>query len=243
MTTPSPQHVLVAGGTGGTGRLVVRRLALLRIPARVLTRDRHRAAALGRVDVVEGDARAEEDCRRALDGCDRVICTAGRHKARWQGPSVDGDGVINLARAAERAEVRRFVLVSALGVAESWQWLPRPVKWLLQLIDLRPLLRDKARSEEFVRSSGLAWTILRPGFLHGGPMRADPVLTVSGQVPGVCGRQALADVAVRCLEAHNAPGRVLAIADGWCRRWLRGGEPFQLDVPWASWSSSTGARA
>jgi len=226
---------LVAGGTGGIGRLAVRRLGQLRIPTRILTRDRSRAGGLGPVEVVQGNALVEEDCRRAAEDCDGVICAVGRHKTRWKGPSVDGDGIINLARAAEQAGARRFVLVSGLGVGDSWEWLPLPVKGLLRLMDLLPVLREKARSEEFVRSSGLAWTILRPGFLHGGRMRSEPVLTVTGRVPGICGRQAVADVAVRCLSAENAPGCVLTIADGWLRRRLRGGEPFRLGVPRAPW--------
>jgi uncharacterized protein YbjT (DUF2867 family) len=230
----SLQRVLVAGGTGGTGRLAVRRLCRLRIPTRILTRDRRRAGGLGAVEIVQGDALIEDDCRRAVDGCEGVLCAVGRHKTRWHGPSVDGDGIINLARAAEQAGARRFVLVSALGVGDSWEWLPLPVKGLLRLLNLPPVLREKARSEEFVRSSGLAWTILRPGFLHGCRMRSEPVLTVTGRVPGLCGRQAVADTAVRCLVAENARGRILTIADGWLRRWLRG-KPFQLDVPWAPW--------
>jgi uncharacterized protein YbjT (DUF2867 family) len=119
-------------------------------------------------------------------------------------------------------------------VGDSWAWLPLPVKWLLRLIGLPPLLREKARSEDYLRSSRLAWTVLRPGFLHGGRLRADPLLTVHGRLPGLCGRRALADVAVRCLSTQNAQGCVLAIADGRFRRWLRG-EPFQLDVPWEPW--------
>jgi uncharacterized protein YbjT (DUF2867 family) len=232
MTVTFPRQVLVAGGTGGTGRLVMHRLGLLRIPARVLTRDRRRAAGLGATDAVEGDALVQEDCGRAVDGCDAVVCTLGLHWPRWKGPMVDGDGVINLGRAAGRAGARHFVLVSALGVGDSWAWLPAPVKWALRLI--RPVLREKARSEDYLRSSRLAWTILRPGLLHGRRMRADPLLTVSGQLPGLCGRQAVADVAVRCLGTQSAQGCVLAIADGRSRRWLRG-EPFQLDVPWEPW--------
>jgi uncharacterized protein YbjT (DUF2867 family) len=119
-------------------------------------------------------------------------------------------------------------------VGESWEWIPLPVKWFFRLLDMAPLLREKARSEGYVRSSELAWTILRPGLLHGSRMRSDPVLTVTGRVPGLCGRQAVADVAVRCLGTENARGRVLTIADGWLRPWLQG-EPVQLDVPWARW--------
>jgi uncharacterized protein YbjT (DUF2867 family) len=145
---------------------------------------------------------------------------------------VDDEGIINLARAADQAGVHRFVLVSALGVGDSWKRLPlfiKPLGW-----PMRQYLRDKARSEESVQTSGLAWTILRPGFLHGYQMRAEPVLTISGRVPGFCGRQALADVAVRCLQSENARCQVLSIADAWCGRWLRG-ETFALDVPWVPW--------
>jgi uncharacterized protein YbjT (DUF2867 family) len=225
---------LVAGGTGGTGRLAVRRLWGLRIPTRILTRDRRRATGVGPVEIIQGDAQVEEDCRRAVDGCEGVICAVGVHNTRWKGPCVDGDGIINLARAAERTGVRRFVLVSSLGVGDSMAWMPFPVKAIVRLFHMAPLLHEKARSEEYVRSSGLAWTILRPGLLHGGPMRSDPVLTVTGRVPGISGRQAVADVAVRCLHSDNAQARVMVIADGWVRRGLQG-EPFQLDVPWARW--------
>jgi uncharacterized protein YbjT (DUF2867 family) len=230
----SLRRVLVAGGTGGIGRLTVRRLCWLRIPTRIMTRDRCRASSMGPDEIVQGDALIQDDCQRAVDGCESVICAVGVHNTRWKGPCVDGDGVINLASAAGRAGVRRFVLVSSLGVGDSMAWMPLPVKVIFRLFNMAPLLREKARSEEYVRSSGLAWTILRPGLLHGGPMRSDPVLTVTGRVPGISGRQAVADVAVRCLRSDKAQARVLAIVDGWVRPWLQG-EPFQLDVPWVRW--------
>ena len=106
--------VLLAGGTGATGRLAVRRLRGLRIPTRILTRDRRRLSGVAPVEVVQGDAMVEDDCRRAVDGCEGVSCAVGVHNTRWKGPCVDGDGIINLARAAGRAGVRRFVLVSSL---------------------------------------------------------------------------------------------------------------------------------
>jgi uncharacterized protein YbjT (DUF2867 family) len=176
----------------------------------------------------------EEDCRRAVDGCQSVICAVGVHSTRWQGQCVDGDGIINLARAAEQSGVRHFILVSSLGVGDSMEWMPIFVKAIFRLFNMAPLLCEKARSEAYVRASGLAWTILRPGLLHGGQMRSDPVLTVTGRVPGITGRQAVADVAVRCLLSDKAHACILVIADGWLRPWLQG-EPYQLNVPWTRW--------
>lgn len=131
MTIASLTRVLVAGGTGGTGRLAVRRLGLLGIPTRILTRDRRRAAGAGPVEVVQGDALVEEDCGRAVDGCDGVICMVGVHKTSWKGPCVDGDGIINLARKVQVFSARAE-LPWTLPWRMSWccptcpgQWPPR----------------------------------------------------------------------------------------------------------------------
>src|SRR5262245_20974480 len=112
--------VLVAGATGGCGRWVVRRLNDLGITPQVLTRDARWAASLGPVEAVEGNALSEEDCRQAMEGCQAVICTLGDRWVPPDGRIVDGDGVINLAKAAERVGARRFILVSSLGAGDSW---------------------------------------------------------------------------------------------------------------------------
>jgi uncharacterized protein YbjT (DUF2867 family) len=226
--------VLVAGATGGCGRLVVRRLRDLGIATQVLTRDARRAASLGPVDVVEGNALSAEDCRRALDGCQAMICTLGDRWVPPDGRIVDGEGVINLARAAERAGARRFIVVSSAGGGNGWA--PFFVRWLFRLLRVMPILREKARSEAYLRSSGLRWTILWPGFLTNFRMRREPVLLpVTGRAPGLTTRQAVADVAVRCLQAESAVGQAFMVVDHLMRWAVWRGKPIHLDVPWAAW--------
>jgi len=228
--------VLVAGGTGGCGRLVVRRLSELGIAARVLTRDARRAASLGSVEVLEGNALSAEDCRRAIDGCKAVICTLGDRRVPPDGRMVDGDGVINLARATEQAGARRFILVSSVGVGDSWTPLMWLVVWLAWVMRVMPIFREKERSEAYVRASGLRWTILRPGFLSNFRMRGEPVLLpASGRAPGFTTRQAVADVAVRCLQSEDAVGQAFTVVDHWTRWAIWRGKPIHLDVPWAAW--------
>jgi uncharacterized protein YbjT (DUF2867 family) len=223
--------VLVAGATGGCGRLVVRRLSDLSIATQVLTRDARRAASLGPVEVIEGNALSPEDCRRAIDGCQAVICTLGERWVPRDGRIVDGDGVINLAKAAELAGVRRFILVSG---ADSWA--PFFVRWLFRLLRVMPIAQEKARSEACVRSSGLQWTILWPGFLTNFRMRGEPgLLPVTGRVPGLTTRQAVADVAVRCLQSENAIDQTFIVVDHLMRWGIWRGKPIHLDVPWAAW--------
>jgi uncharacterized protein YbjT (DUF2867 family) len=213
---------------------VVRRLSDLGIAARVLTRDARRAASLGSVEVLEGNALSPEDCRRAIDGCQAVICTLGDRRVPPDGRIVDGDGVINLARAAEQAGARRFILVSSVGVGDSWT--PFFMYWVFRLLGGMPILREKTRSEEYVRSSGLQWTILRPGGLTNFRMRGEPVLVPArARVPELTARQAVADVAVRCLRSENAIGQALTVVDHWVGWAAVGGRPFRLDVLWAAW--------
>jgi uncharacterized protein YbjT (DUF2867 family) len=214
--------------------LVVRRLADLRIATRVLTRDARRAAPLGPVEVIAGNALSPEDCRRAIEGCRAVICTLGDRWVPPDGRIVDGDGVINLAKAAEEAGARRFILVSSAGAGDSWP--PFFVRWLFRLMRVMSILQEKARSEAYVRSSGLQWTILWPGFLTNFRMRAEPVLLpVTGRAPGLTTRQAVADVAVRCLKSANAIDQVFTVVDHLVRWAIWRGEPVHLDVPWAAW--------
>jgi uncharacterized protein YbjT (DUF2867 family) len=219
--------------------LVVRRLADLGIAARVLTRDARRAASLGPIDVIEGNALSPDDCRRAIEGCQAAICTLGDRWVPRDGHIVDGDGVINLAKAAERAGARRFILVSSAGAGESWA--PFFVRWLFHLLRVLPIIQEKTRSEAYLRSSGLQWTILRPGFLTNFRMRAEPVLLpATARAPGLTTRQAVADVAVRCLQAENAIGQAFTVVDHLVRWAIWRGKPIPLDVPWAAWPRQVG---
>jgi uncharacterized protein YbjT (DUF2867 family) len=234
MTVSRSGKVLVAGATRGVGKLVVRRLYQMNVPLRVLTRDRARALALGDVEIVEGNVLVPDDCRRAVAGCDAVICTVGERSVPRGRPAADGDGIINLIAAANGAGIERFVLVSSLGVGDSWRRIPLFVRWIFQAFGLLCLLQERARAEEYLKASGLEWVILRPGGLINRKMRAEPLLTEKGAVAGLTTRQAVADVAVRCLSSRNAVRLVLTVVNRWLRFTLFG-EEFHLDVPWQRW--------
>lgn len=234
---PVAGRVLVAGATGRVGRHVVNRLQQLGVACRVLTRDAARAAGLGNVDVVEGGVLSAAECKVAAAGCDAIICAIGDYKVPKDRAIVDGDGVINLVDAATAAGARRFVLVSSLGSGASWDWLPIPVKAYFHVMRATPILAAKTRSDAHLRTQDIAWTILWPAFLTDYPMRAAPLLTVDGRVGGTSSRQAVADVAVRCLGSPNAVGKTLVVVDSFMRFTLRRGGPFELDAPWEAWTT------
>jgi hypothetical protein len=67
-------------------------------------------------------------------------------------------------------------------------------------------------------------------------MRGEPVLLpVPGRAPGLTTRQAVADVAIRCLQSANAIDRAFTVVDHLMRWAIWRGKPIHLDVPWEEW--------
>jgi uncharacterized protein YbjT (DUF2867 family) len=110
--------VLVVGGTGMLGGQVVAQLLTHGKQVRALVRpgsDPTRLEAAGAV-VVRGDMMDLDSLIRAMDGADSVISTAAGYTRHSKGdtPRIDTVGNSNLAEAASRTNVRRFVLTSIL---------------------------------------------------------------------------------------------------------------------------------
>jgi uncharacterized protein YbjT (DUF2867 family) len=172
--------ILVTGGTGFVGMKIVHALRAEDRPVRVLARDPKDAetvAAWG-CQVAEGDMTDAASLRRAVAGCEAVVdLVAIISGSREDFQRVMIQGTRDLVAAAKDAGVKRFVLMSALGVGERSK-------------DLTPYFHAKWDEEQTVLSSGLDYTIFRPSFVFGGDggslpiyirqVRWSPVVTVIG---------------------------------------------------------------
>ena len=143
--------ILLAGGTGTLGALVVQSLTARGLGVRVLTRDRRRADHLKHdlVEVVVGDVRDAAAMERAMSNVQVVISAIQGFSGQGSDSprTVDFQGNVNLIRAAQRAQVEHFILVSVQGAA-----LDHPME----------LHRMKYQAEQDLQESGLSWTIIRP---------------------------------------------------------------------------------
>src|SRR5205807_3440449 len=120
------------------------------LDVRVLTRERSRAEHLGSgVEIVQGDLSDAAAVRAALDGAQSVVSAVqGFFGTKGGSPaSIDRDGNRNLIRAARETGVEHLVLVSTFDASPD-----HPMD----------LMRMKYAAEEDLKSSGLAWTIIRP---------------------------------------------------------------------------------
>ena len=114
--------VLVTGAAGFVGPHVVHTLRARELPVRALVRGRaqgSRLAAWG-AEVVEGDVTDPSSLRAAFAGVDAVVHLVSIIKgSRADFDRVMTQGTRDLVAAAQDAGVRRFVLMSALGLEES----------------------------------------------------------------------------------------------------------------------------
>jgi uncharacterized protein YbjT (DUF2867 family) len=157
---PADELVLVAGATGKTGRQVVAQLQEQGYGVRALVRDAARAAeTLGPdVELVVGDVRKPDSLVPAFDGVTLMIGAIGATEK--EGPNspefVDYEGNKSLIDAAVSVGVKQFVFVSSMGVTHEDHVLNKI---------FGNVLIWKMRAEDYLRASGIAYTIVRPAGL------------------------------------------------------------------------------
>ncbi len=148
--------ILVTGGTGYVGSRLVQKLVERGRDVRVLARDV--AAAQRRfprgVTFAPGDVTAPETLPAVLAGVDAVIHLVAiiRERGGRTFEEINYRGTVHVVDAEKAAGVRRHLQMSALGA------LPDP--------DF-PYHDTKYRAEQYVRASGLDWTIFRPSIIFG----------------------------------------------------------------------------
>ncbi|OIO84489.1 MAG: hypothetical protein AUK01_09225 [Anaerolineae bacterium CG2_30_57_67] len=152
-----PVMILVTGGTGFVGRALLRQLAHTGQPVRTLIRPSSQTPALPRgvaVEVAISALNDERSLRAALQGVDTIYHLAGAEFEGIRGNILETDarGTATLVRAAKDARVQRFFYVSHLGADRSSYF---------------PVLKVKGVAEEYIRKSGMDFTIFRSGLLYG----------------------------------------------------------------------------
>jgi putative NADH-flavin reductase len=207
--------LLVIGATGGLGRHVVDQAVQRGHDVTVFVRDAARTgASAGRVQVVVGDATADDDAlAAAVRGQDVVISALG------VGSSFKPDGLIaksapRIVRAMEREGVRRLIFTSAFGVGGSYGGAPLIARIFFRTL-LRRIYADKAAGEPAVRDSTLDWTLVYPTKFTNGPRtgryRAGEHLELRGLIS--VSRADVADFLLTEAEAPKYVRKVVLISD------------------------------
>jgi NADH dehydrogenase len=149
--------ILVTGGTGFIGQAVIRHLVADEHQVRTLLRPSMLNPDLPKgtpVEVMLSAIDDERSLRTAVAGVDTIYHLVG---VEWQGVNaelvrIEIEGTKTLLRVAKEAGVKRIVYLSHLGAE-------RPSAY--------PVLKVKGIVEEFIKRSGLDYTILRTSLVFG----------------------------------------------------------------------------
>ncbi|WP_263975622.1 SDR family oxidoreductase [Leptolyngbya sp. 7M] len=142
---------LVTGATGGLGRRIVRLLREREQPIRAFVKLTSRYGELEHrgAEIFIGDLLEERDIQKACQGVRYVISAHGSNaSSRGGAQALDYRANIDLIDAAKAAGVAHFVFISVLGADRGYEDAP--------------VFKAKWAVEQYLRNSGLNYTILRP---------------------------------------------------------------------------------
>lgn len=203
-------RIFLAGASRGVGRELADRLVRHSLSVTALLRSEFAADELRSIGVnlVMGDALMFDQVEAALasDQFDTVISTIGGLPK--DGVRSDYLGNKNLIDAAVQAKVQRFILVTSIGSGNSAVALPPQA-----LQTLGAVLAEKAQAEQHLVSSGLTYTILRPGGLKSEPATGNGALTLDPTVAGSIHRADVADLVYRCLMSDRSHNQIFSVID------------------------------
>ncbi|KAK1322025.1 Uncharacterized protein QJS10_CPA03g00641 [Acorus calamus] len=216
--TKPTKKIFVAGSTGKTGRKVVERLLLKGFGVRAGALDVERAKTtlpsdpnieIVKADVTEGAEKLVE----AIGDAEAVVCATGYRRsldlfAPWK---VDNFGTVNLVDACNKAGVNRFILISSILVnGAAMGQILNPAYVILNVLGLT--LIAKLQAEQYIRKSGINYTIIRPGGLRDDPPSGNIVMETEDTLyEGSISRDQVAEVAVEALLCPESVYKIVEI--------------------------------
>ena len=160
--------LVVFGATGKTGQEIVKQSLAQGYEVTAFVRDSSTITLEhGDLNIMTGDIYEFTMVKQAIQGQDAVICSLGTSELGKT--TVRSEGTANIIRAMKENHVKRLVVISAMGVAESWSTLSFVNKLFFATL-LRNAREDHEKQEVIVKESNLDWTIIRPSGLTDTPL-------------------------------------------------------------------------
>jgi NADH dehydrogenase len=151
--------ILVTGAAGYVGNNTVRCLVELGKPVRAMVhnveKSRKRLGDVAdKIEIVQGDVTRRDSLERAMQGASAVIhlVAVALEKGGATYEEINYQGTVNVVDAAEVAGVTRFINMSQNGADSSLPYR---------------FLKSKGKAQEYVASSKLRWTAMRPSVIFG----------------------------------------------------------------------------
>jgi len=166
-------HFLLLGATGRTGKHVVSELLSQGHTAVALVRTPDSLSPRPGLTVVTGSPLSKPDIKGALSAAPSLTPSAAivtlnavrksdsPFAPQLSPPRFLADSVANVCAVLDDAGIRRVVVMSTVGVGDSWAPLPWLSKAFLGWTNVKFALEDHGLVDKEIRSTKMDWTLVR----------------------------------------------------------------------------------
>lgn len=203
-------RIIVIGASGRTGSLVVG--ALIAAKHEVVGTIRNPKHMVGLVKagaeaaLLDLDTSGFDDIVFVMKGADAVVFAAG--SAEGENSELDRKGTLRTVRAAEKAGVKRYVSISAIGASTGMSTKSMSA-------EMQDYYKQKRAAGKHITGSTLDWTIIEPSELTDGKPTGKVTLTEAAiEAPGPVTRADVAAVTAAVLAEPRTIGHAYQLAAG-----------------------------
>jgi putative NADH-flavin reductase len=153
--------VAVIGGTGKSGRYLVKQLLDQHISFKILLRDPEKFTTNNPlIDTVKGDARDYNAVRSLIRGCEAIISTLGQPKGER---SIFSDASRNVIQSMNEFGVKRYILTTGLNVDTPFDNKSAKSKLATEWMKTNypETTLDKQEEYNLLTQSNMDWTLVR----------------------------------------------------------------------------------
>lgn len=162
--------IFLLGATGRTGKWILANALRAGHTVHILVRDKNKISISSpNLKIFEGNPTDTAMLRAGIQGCDAVISALNISRNSdfpWSKlrtpPTLLSDTMKLVTAIAAELSIRRLIVISAWGVADTREHIPGWFRWFIDHSNIGPAYTDHARQEKIIRASDTDWTIIRP---------------------------------------------------------------------------------
>lgn len=170
-------HILILGPTGRLGRLLVEEALRRGHQVSVVVSHEYRLKTDPKLlNVYEGTPLNKYTLAQAMKGCDAILSALNISRTSdfpWADLRTSVDflslSMKNVLEASAENHVKRIIISTAWGVAETRDDIPWWFRWLIDHSNIRYPYADHERQAKLLKASDMDWTIVRPVWLTDSP--------------------------------------------------------------------------
>ena len=200
--------ILLLGATGRTGKHIIEEAIRRGHKISAIARDPEKLIDF-KIDIIQGTPYDYETVEKAITDCDAVINTLNVSRKSdnpWAPLAAPKDliskSAYNAIKAMEKAGIKRFIALGAIGAGRSWKTAPGILKFIIYISNLKFAFLDHGKQEEILENSAIDYTICRAPMLSAEINVTGAIATSEGEKPAniVLSRNTAAEFFINIIE-------------------------------------------